>query len=66
MGLLENFSSGLFIIQSVIFLILLFVLGKFAWKPILTALNERKFLFKTLLTKLNWLKEEVANLKNRQ
>ena len=24
---------------------------------------REKFLFKTLLTKLNWLKEEVANLK---
>ena len=63
MGLLENFSSGLFIIQSVIFLILLFVLGKFAWKPILTALNEREVSIQDAINQAKLAKEEVANLK---
>ena len=63
MELLENFSSGLFIIQSVIFLILLFVLGKFAWKPILTALNEREVSIQDAINQAKLAKEEVANLK---
>ncbi|HOB24819.1 MAG TPA: F0F1 ATP synthase subunit B, partial [Kaistella sp.] len=53
MGLLENFSSGLFIIQSVIFLVLIFVLRKFAWKPIMDAVNEREV---TIVDSLNQAK----------
>jgi F-type H+-transporting ATPase subunit b len=52
----------LFIIQSVIFLILLFVLGKFAWKPILTALNEEVSI-QDASTKLNWQKKKLQILK---
>ena len=40
MGLLENFSSGLFIIQSIIFIILLLVLRKFGWRPRMDTVNE--------------------------
>ncbi|UOE42061.1 F0F1 ATP synthase subunit B [Chryseobacterium suipulveris] len=63
MGLLENFSSGLFIIQSVIFLILIFVLKKFAWKPIMDAVNEREVTIVDSLNQAKLAKQEVQNLK---
>ena len=63
MGLLENFSSGLFIIQSVIFLVLIFVLRKFAWKPIMDAVNEREVIIVDSLNQANLAKQEVQNLK---
>ena len=63
MGLLEDFSSGLFIIQSVIFLILLFVLRKFAWKPIMQAVNEREITIVDSLNQAKLAKQEVQNLK---
>ena len=63
MGLLENFSSGLFIIQSVIFLILLLVLWKFAWKPIMEAVNEREVTIVDSLNQAKLAKLEVENLK---
>ncbi|MFN5912299.1 MAG: F0F1 ATP synthase subunit B, partial [Bacteroidota bacterium] len=40
--LLNEFSVGLFFWQSLIFLALLFLLRKYAWKPILNAVNERE------------------------
>ena len=40
--LLNEFSVGLFFWQTIIFLALLFLLRKFAWKPILNAVNERE------------------------
>jgi len=40
--LLGEFSVGLFFWQSLIFLALLFLLRKYAWKPILNAVNERE------------------------
>lgn len=42
MKLLEEFSIGLFLWQAVLFLGLLLLLRKFAWKPILAAVNERE------------------------
>lgn len=63
MGLLENFSSGLFIIQSIVFLVLLFVLGKFAWKPILNAINEREVTIVDSLNQAKLARQEVQNLK---
>ncbi|WP_027377417.1 F0F1 ATP synthase subunit B [Kaistella palustris] len=63
MGLLENFSSGLFIIQSIIFLILVFVLKKFAWKPIMDAVNEREVTIVDSLNQAKLAKQEVMNLK---
>ncbi len=62
-ALLEQFSSGLFIIQTVIFLVLLFILGKFAWKPILTAINEREVTIVDSLNQAKLAREEVQNLK---
>lgn len=63
MGLLENFSSGLFIIQSVVFIILLLVLRKFAWKPIMDALNEREVTIVDSLNQAKLARQEVQNLK---
>ena len=40
--LLEEFSLGLFFWHSLIFLSLIFLLKKFAWKPILDTINERE------------------------
>jgi F-type H+-transporting ATPase subunit b len=63
MGLLENFSSGLFIIQSVVFIILLLVLRKFAWKPIMDAVNEREVTIVDSLNQAKLARQEVQNLK---
>ena len=40
--LISEFSVGLFFWQSMLFIALIFLLRKFAWKPILTAVNERE------------------------
>ena len=63
MELLHQFSSGLFIIQSVIFLALLFLLGKFAWKPILKSIDERETSIVDALNQAKLAKQEMAQLK---
>ena len=40
--LVNDFSFGLFIWQIVLFVLLLFLLRKFAWKPILNAVNAEE------------------------
>jgi len=40
--LIEEFSVGLFFWQTVLFITLIFLLRKFAWKPILNAVIERE------------------------
>lgn len=40
--LLNEFSIGMFFWQTLLFLVLLFLLRKFAWKPILNAVNSRE------------------------
>jgi F-type H+-transporting ATPase subunit b len=62
-NLIEQFSSGLFIIQSIIFLILIFLLKKFAWKPIMNALNEREVSIVDALNQAKLARQEVQNLK---
>lgn len=62
-ALLEQFSSGLFIIQSLIFLVLLFILGKFAWKPILDSINEREVSIVDALNQAKLAKKEMEDLK---
>ena len=42
MDLFNDFSIGLFVWQTVLFLALLFLLRKYAWKPILSAVEERE------------------------
>ena len=40
--LLSEFSVGLFFWQSLLFIALVFLLRRFAWKPILSAVNQRE------------------------
>ncbi len=64
MELINQFSSGLFIIQSIIFIVLLLLLGKFAWKPILNSINERESNIMDALNQAQLAKEEMAQLKS--
>ena len=54
---------GLIFWTTVSFAILYFVLSKFAWKPILGAVNEREKSIKEALAAAEKAKEEMANLK---
>lgn len=55
---------GLVFWTTVSFLILLFLLGKFAWKPILGALNDRERFIEDSLSKAEAAKDEMARLTN--
>lgn len=55
-------DSGLIIWQLLIFLAVLFILGKFAWKPILNALNERESSIEEALLSAEKAKEEMKQL----
>jgi F-type H+-transporting ATPase subunit b len=60
--LLGQFSLGLFILQLVIFVGLIFLLKKFAWKPILDAVNEREDGIREALQSAENAKKEMQNL----
>ena len=60
--LLGEFSVGLFFWQTVLFILLVLLLKKFAWKPILNAVNEREQGIKDALDSAQKAKEEMANL----
>lgn len=62
-NLISQFSSGLFLIQSVIFIALLLLLKKFAWKPIVDAVNEREVSIQDALNQAKLAKQEMADLK---
>jgi len=53
---------GLLFWQTVTFLIILFILGKFAWKPILGALKEREADIEEALSAAENAKEEMKRL----
>lgn len=55
-------GTGLIVYQAVGFLILLFVLGKFAWKPILASLKEREETIEGALAAAEKAKDEMAAL----
>jgi F-type H+-transporting ATPase subunit b len=57
-------ALGLVFWTTVSFLILLFILGKFAWKPILGALSERERFIEDSLQKAEAAKEEMSRLTN--
>lgn len=61
--LIEQFSFGLFFWQLLLFVGLIFLLKKFAWKPILNAVNEREEGIKNALTSAEQAKLEMENLK---
>ena len=64
MKLLEDFSIGLFFWQILLFLLLFFLLKKFAWKPILNAVNEREEGIKNALAEADNARQEMENLKS--
>jgi F-type H+-transporting ATPase subunit b len=62
--LLTEFSIGLFFWQTVVFVLLIFLLKKFAWKPILDAVNEREDGIKNALLSAEKAREEMASLQS--
>ena len=60
--LLNDFSIGLFVWQTLLFVILVFFLRKYAWKPILNAVEEREEGIKNALDSAEKAKEEMENL----
>ena len=62
--LINDFSLGLFFWQTLIFVGLIFLLKKFAWKPILDSVNEREEGIKNALFAAENAKKEMQNLKS--
>ncbi|TXD49910.1 F0F1 ATP synthase subunit B [Polaribacter sp. IC073] len=60
--LLNDFSPGLFFMQLVILIILLFLMKKFAWKPILNSLEERETGIEDALKAAENARKEMQNL----
>ena len=60
--LINDFSFGLFIWQTIIFVGLIFLLKKFAWKPILDSVNEREEGIKNALLSADNARREMQNL----
>ena len=60
--LLEEFSLGLFFWQTILFTLLLLLLWKFAWKPILKAVNDREEGIKNALQAAEEAKKEMQNV----
>jgi F-type H+-transporting ATPase subunit b len=56
---------GLVVFQSIAFLILLFLLTKFAWKPTLAAIKERERSIDDALNKAELAKQEMARLSSQ-
>lgn len=62
--LIEQFSFGLFFWQLFIFIGLLLILRKFAWKPILEAVGNREDGIKNALDAAENAKKEMQNLQS--
>ena len=62
--LIGEFSLGLFFWQSLIFIGLLSMLRKFAWKPILDAVNDRETSIKDALASAEAARDEMKNLQS--
>lgn len=60
--LLNDFSPGLFIVQTILLLALILLLVKFAWKPILNSLNERESGIQDALVAAENARKEMQNL----
>ena len=60
--LISEFSFGLFFWQLFIFVGLILLLKKFAWKPILDAVNERETSIKDALSSADDARKEMASL----
>ena len=55
---------GLVFWNTIAFLVLLIVLGKFAWKPILKAIHDRESGIEDALKKADKMKAEIAAMQN--
>ena len=62
--LLNDFSPGLFVMQTVILLILILLMRKFAWKPILKALDQREEGIETAINMAEEARKEIAALQS--
>ena len=60
--LIEEFSLGLFFWQTLLFIVLVFLLWKYAWKPILNAVNDREEGIKDALAAAEEAKKEMQNV----
>ncbi|WP_016988940.1 F0F1 ATP synthase subunit B [Flavobacterium sp. ACAM 123] len=60
--LINQFELGLFVWQVLIFVGLIFLLKKFAWKPILDAVNDREEGIKNALLSAENARKEMQNL----
>ncbi|MEO0901948.1 MAG: F0F1 ATP synthase subunit B [Bacteroidota bacterium] len=60
--LLNDFSPGLFVMQTVLLLGLIFLLVKFAWKPILNSLDDREKGIQDALDAAESAKKEMQNI----
>src|SRR4051794_26521305 len=57
-------NPGLILWTAITFLILLYILRKFAWKPILQAVTDRENSIESALLKADAVREEMARLTN--
>lgn len=62
--LISEFSIGLFFWQSMIFIGLLFLLRKYAWGPILSAVNERETSIKDALASAEAARTQMESLQS--
>ncbi len=62
--LINDFSFGLFFWQIILFVLLLLLLKKFAWGPILSALNDREEGIKNALDAAEKARLEMQNLQS--
>ena len=58
--LISEFSFGLFFWQLLIFIFLVLLLKKFAWKPILDTVNERESSIKDAMSEADKARKEMA------
>ena len=60
--LINDFSIGLFFWQSLVFLLLIFLLRRYAWKPILNSVNEREQSIEGALKAAEKARQEMESL----
>ena len=60
--LINDFSPGLFIVQTILLLGLIFLLVKFAWKPIMNSLDERETGIQDALAAAEKARTDMQNL----
>ncbi|ESU24207.1 ATP synthase subunit B [Flavobacterium enshiense DK69] len=61
--LINDFSFGLFFWQAIILLVLIFLMVKFAWKPIMESISAREDGIRDAIASAETAKKEMMNLK---